>query len=71
MGKGLDAISQVVCIANTASLGQVTSQAARVQDVAEVAAGVFACLFLAVDNLFIAMNAEELHNIQKKVHGED
>uniref|UniRef100_A0A667WKJ0 Protein kinase domain-containing protein n=1 Tax=Myripristis murdjan TaxID=586833 RepID=A0A667WKJ0_9TELE len=62
LGKGLAGITELVRVIN---VGKVTVQAARAVRVVEVAGGVLAGLFVAVDLFFIAMDAKEIHNIRQ------
>uniref|UniRef100_A0A667WNS1 non-specific serine/threonine protein kinase n=1 Tax=Myripristis murdjan TaxID=586833 RepID=A0A667WNS1_9TELE len=65
LGKGLAGITELVRLIKVINVGKMAAQAARAVRVAEVAGGVLAGLFVAVDLFFIAMDAKEIHNIRQ------
>ncbi|XP_056156069.1 apolipoprotein L1-like [Lampris incognitus] len=65
VGKGLGGIGELVRLIQVVRLGKIAAQTAKVLRVAEVATGVLATLFLAIDVFFIAMDAKEIHHIRE------
>ncbi|XP_029917471.1 apolipoprotein L3-like [Myripristis murdjan] len=64
-GRGLAGVAELVRLIRVINIGKVAAQAARAVRVAEVAGGVLAGLFVAVDVFFIAMDAKEIHHIRQ------
>uniref|UniRef100_A0A667WC16 Protein kinase domain-containing protein n=1 Tax=Myripristis murdjan TaxID=586833 RepID=A0A667WC16_9TELE len=64
-GRGLAGVAELVRLIQVMNIGKVAAQTARAVRVAEVAGGVLAGLFVAVDVFFIAMDAKEIHNIRQ------
>lgn len=70
-GKGLGGIAELVRFVQVMNVGKIAAQASRVVRVAEVASGVLAGLFVAVDIFFIAMDAKEIHHIRQAKAAEE
>ncbi|KAK7171253.1 hypothetical protein R3I94_001253 [Phoxinus phoxinus] len=65
LGRGLGGIAELIRLTQVASVGRVAAQTARVVRVAEAATGVLTGLFVAVDVLFIALDAKEIHKLRR------
>lgn len=64
-GKGLCGITELIRLTRVMSIGKIAAQASRAMRAVEVAGGVLAGLFVAVDIFFIAVDAKEIHNIKQ------
>ncbi|XP_042349813.1 uncharacterized protein LOC121948481 [Plectropomus leopardus] len=64
-GRGLGGVAELVRLLQVMNIGKIAAQASRVVRIAEVATGVFAGLFVAIDVFFIAMDAKELRHIRQ------
>ncbi|XP_052459297.1 serine/threonine-protein kinase Nek10-like [Carassius gibelio] len=62
--RGLGGISELIRLAEVASIGKVAAQTARSVRVAGEVTGVLSGLFVAVDIFFIALDSKEIHKLR-------
>ncbi|XP_059361767.1 uncharacterized protein LOC132099876 [Carassius carassius] len=64
LGRGLGGISELIRLAEVASIGRVAAQTARSVRVAGEVSGILSGLFVAVDIFFIALDSKEIHKLR-------